>query len=30
LSLINVKNEVYRHLNGKVAQLKQQMSELGF
>jgi len=27
---INVKNAVYKHVNGKIAQLKQQMSELGF
>ena len=29
---INVKNAVYRHVNGKIAQLKQQigLSELGF
>jgi len=25
---INVKNAVYRHVNGKIAQLKQQISEL--
>ena len=32
LSLIvnNVKNAVYRHVNGKIAQLKQQIWELGF
>ena len=28
--IINVKNAVYRHVNGKIAQLKQQISELGF
>jgi len=27
--IINVKNAVYRHVNGKIAQLKQQISELG-
>jgi len=27
---INVKDAVYRHVNGKIAQLKQQISELGF
>jgi len=27
---INVKNTVYRHVNGKIAQLNQQISELGF
>jgi len=27
--IINVKNTVYRHVNGKIAQLKQQISELG-
>ena len=25
-----LKNTVYRHVNGKIAQLKQQISELGF
>ena len=30
LCKINVKNAVYRHVNGKIAQLKQQISELGF
>jgi len=29
LQLINVKNTVYRHVNGTVAQPKQQISELG-
>jgi len=28
--IINVKNAVYKHVNGKIAQLKQQVSELGF
>jgi len=28
--MINVKNAVYRYVNGKIAQLKQQISELGF
>ena len=27
--VINVKNAVYRHVNDKIAQLKQQISELG-
>ena len=27
---INVKNTVHRHVNGKIAKLKQQISELGF
>ena len=27
---IYVKNAVYKHVNGKIAQLKQQISELGF
>jgi len=27
---INVKNAVYRHVNDKIVQLKQQISELGF
>jgi len=30
LDIINVKNTVYRHVNGKIAQPKQQISELGF
>jgi len=28
--IINVNNALYRHVNGKIAQLKQQISELGF
>jgi len=28
--VINVKNAVYRHINGKIGGLKQQISEPGF